>query len=130
MAKLLVEKANSLSSLNGSLFIPNLLPRLLEMKDGSEKTAFLIACQMKDYDLIEFLVKAGTDLNVIDKDGNTAIAILLMATTTLRKDDIPSKKFSPAIFKVKYSAKKSAQANLMTPIFVCRSTRVPFEITT
>ena len=81
-----------------SSFAPDgaLLSSLLEAKNESGKTAFLMASQ-KDCSLIELLVEAGADVNAADQDGNTAI---LLAAYCPFKDVTPSKDFSPAIFKV------------------------------
>ena len=90
MVKLLIDKSSSAPD-------DILLSRLLEAKNESGKTAFLIASQKKDCALIELLVEAGADVNAADQEGNTAI--LLMAYCPI-KDVTPSKTISPAIFKV------------------------------
>ncbi len=75
----------------------NLTSQLLEQKNETGKTALLMACQKKNFALIELLVNAGADVNAVDQDGNTAI--LLVACCPF-KDAIPCKDVSPAIFKV------------------------------
>ena len=92
MAKMLVEKTKELDATNSDL-----LASLLEMTNESEKTALLIACEKKDYGIIELLVEAGADLKASDADGNSAI---LLAAFSNVPDAIPCKILSPTIFKV------------------------------
>ena len=70
------------------------------MTNESGVTAFAIACQQKNSALIELLVGAGADFNVLDEEGNSAI---LLAATSPAEDKIPTLELCPSIFKVIYS---------------------------
>jgi len=89
MAKMLVEKTKELDATNSDL-----LASLLEMTNESGKAALLIACEKKDYAIIELLVEAS---KASDADGNSAI---LLAACNYVPDAIPCKILSPSIFKV------------------------------
>jgi len=81
---------------NGSSVLKN----LLEVKNESNITALLIACKLKDPALIELLVEAGANCEVLDEESNTCI---LLAASSLAKDTAPTKMLCPSIFKVIYS---------------------------
>ncbi len=67
---------------------------LLESKDRTGRTPFLIACCQKDYITMDLLIVAGADLTAADNVGNDAV---MLAATHLEKDDVPPKECS---FKV------------------------------
>ncbi len=71
--------------------------QLLEAKDASGRTPYLVACCQKEYMTMELLSKAGADLYATDNEKNTAV---ILAATHLEKDDIPPKDISPEISKV------------------------------
>lgn len=72
--------------------------QLLETKDVSGMTPFLVACRMRDYVAMELLIKAGANLSAVDFKGNNAI--ILSATTDVKKEEVPPKDLCPEVFKV------------------------------
>lgn len=93
MAELLVNWVQSKSS-------EVLLQTFLECRNNSGRTAFLIASEHKDFELLELLVNAGTDVRAIDRDENSAIMIVVI--NPLPQFPPPSRKICPAIYKVFY----------------------------
>jgi len=94
MAKILVNKSKLWDNSSSPL---SPLAKLLEAKDESGRTAFLIASKNLDYSVIELLIEAGTDVNSVDQDKNTSI---LLAATGPENDAAPSKDLSPFIYEV------------------------------
>ena len=101
MAKLVVNESNDVIILDRSPVLKN----LLEAKNESGLTALLIACNNKDYNIVELLVEAGADAKVLDQQGNTAI---ILAASSPAQDEIPSPESSPAIYKVCFIFSKCA----------------------
>ena len=67
-------------------------------------TPLLIACLKKNYALIELLVEIGSDPKATDKDGNTAIILVL--SSPAEDTENPFNEFSQEIHKVINSDKK------------------------
>ena len=74
--------------------------KILDAKDEDGMTALLIACQKKDYALIELLSEAGADATILDGSGSTAV--VLAASNPAENDEIVTPLNYPAIFKVIY----------------------------
>ena len=72
--------------------------KLLDAKNENGMTALLIACQKKDYALIELLSEAGADATILDGSGSTAV--VLVASNPAENDEIVTPLNYPAIFKV------------------------------
>lgn len=93
MAKLLVTRSTTKNMPNGS----SLLKNLLEVKNESNITALQIACKLKNPALIELLVEAGANCEVLDEENNTSI---LLAASSSAEDMAPTQELCPSIFKV------------------------------
>ena len=61
----------------------------LDPRDNNMSTPLMVACVKERYDIIEFLVKEGADVEATDKDGDTAIHLIAML---LRKKIFTSNK--------------------------------------
>ncbi len=72
----------------------------LEVKNEYGQTALLMACQQKNYAVVELLVEAGADLKAVDKDGNTALILAVSNAYYDLVQSVPLKELSPFIFKV------------------------------
>jgi len=55
-------------------------------KDG--QTPLMLASWENHYTLIELLVNAGTDVNITDKDGDTAISLIMMKLDSSKSKSI------------------------------------------
>lgn len=72
---------------------------LLELKNSFGMTPLLIACLKNNFALIELFVENGSDLNATDKDGKTAITLVLSCPSEQDAQN-PFNEFSQEIFKV------------------------------
>ncbi len=72
--------------------------QLLEAKDVTGMSPFLVACRMRDYLIMELLIKAGANISAVDYQGNNAI--ILPAATNMKTEDVPPKDLCPEVFKV------------------------------
>ena len=81
------------------LFLENNAKILLESKDRTGRTPFLIACCQKDYATIELLIEAGADLTAADNVGNDAV---MLAAIHLEKEDGPPKDFASKVSWIDY----------------------------
>lgn len=77
--------------------------KLLDAKNEDGMTPLLIACQKKDYALIELLSEAGADAKILDRNGCSAV--LLAASNPAENDEILTQQNYPAIFKVNFFLK-------------------------
>ncbi len=93
MAKLLVGGSEDLIVLDRA----EILDKFLESQNENGKTALLIACQNKDYSIVELLIEAGANVKAVDQDGNTSI---LLSNSDLGSYAMPTEELSPKIFKV------------------------------
>ena len=100
MAKCLVNRSKAKIMPDGSF----LLDRLLDVKNESNRTALLVACNLKNSPLIELLAEAGANCKALDKQGNTAI---LLAAISRAVEEDPTDDLSPSIFKVYFSLYKT-----------------------
>ena len=94
MAKLLVGESEDCIMLDKM----DVLGNFLEAQNKSGETALLIACKNKDYSIVDLLIGAGANVKAVDKDGNTTI--LLATSDPAVSQEIPTKEFSPKIFRV------------------------------
>lgn len=118
MAKMLVEKSKLWDNSSSPL---SPLAKLLEAKDESGRTAFLIASQNMDYAVIELLIKAGTNVKSVDQNQNTSI---LSAFTGPGNDEVPSKDRSPFIFEVNITFHYSYIAVIYASLYLFCFTKV------
>jgi len=54
------------------------LKSFMNAKDKDDQTPLMMASVGNHYSLIELLVEAGAGVNMTDKDGNTAISLIMM----------------------------------------------------
>jgi len=75
------------------------LKSFVNIRDYDEKTPLMIASLKNHYPLIELLVHSGADVNMRDKDGGTAISVLIEISRS-ESSPIPNIEKSPEIYKV------------------------------
>ena len=76
--------------------VPTLLLQMfLEAKTSSGMTAALIACEFQDYNILDLLMNAGSNLNIHDEKGNAMLERVTFCTIQL-----PPKDLCPAIHGV------------------------------
>jgi len=68
----------------------------LEAKTSSGMTAALIACEFQDYNILELLMNAGSDLNIHNEKGNSMLERATFGFNT----KLPPKDLCPAIYEV------------------------------
>lgn len=75
---------------------------LLEARNKSGLTAFLVSCYQKDFGLMELLLDAGADVTAVDRDGNSAI-VMYASNPADDISNLPAKieDLCPSIFEVK-----------------------------
>ena len=79
------------------------LQTFLETTSNSGHTAVQLACWFQSCAIIELLVESKSNLEALDKEGNTAI--MIAASRPIVIMEIPTKEFSPSIFKVNFHLK-------------------------
>ncbi len=90
-----------LNYLNDESMEEGILDSFVNARNKDNQTPLMVASWENYYSLIELLVKAGADINVSDKDDDTAISLITMKISKEKsKSFIPNSKESPNIHQV------------------------------
>ena len=86
----------------------------INARDKDGHTPLMLASWENHYTLIELLVKAGADVNVTDKDGDTAITLLMMKINSNKSKPAQIPSHSVEIKRVHTLAERHKMYSLVT----------------